>query len=299
MASVLSVGTAVVDFVMTVDHLPTEGRKYRASEATIVGGGCAANAAIAIARLGGESLLAGHLGTDAVGDLIIGGLEVAGVDCGLIRRDPDLQSSFSNIMVDGAGERMIVNYRDPRFTDSDADWLAKDMPEVGAVLADTRWPAGAVVAMRAARQLGIPGVVDAEAPLGDGTECLPLASHVAFAADGLRDFAGVDDLDQGLEIASKRLPGFVAVTDGANGVRWRHGGDGGHIPADPVDVVDTLGAGDVWHGAFALALAEGMETGAALRFAGATAAIKCGRPGGSRGSPTRGEVDAFIRGRER
>ncbi len=294
MARVLSVGTAVVDFVMTVDRLPTEGRKYRASEAAIVGGGCAANAAIAIARLQGGSLLAGHLGTDPVGDLIVGGLEAEGIDCGCVRRDPALQSSFSNIMVDDAGERMIVNYRDPRFTDSDAGWLANTFPDVDAVLADTRWPAGAVVAMTVARERGIPGVVDAEAPLGAGADCLPLASHVVFAAEGLRDFSGMADLTKGLEMASATLPGFVAVTDGANGVWWRDGAEAGHVPVEPVKVVDTLGAGDVWHGAFTLALAEGMDLSAALRFAGATAAIKCSRPGGSRGSPSRAEVDAFI-----
>jgi sulfofructose kinase len=63
----------------------------------------------------------------------------------------------------------------------------------------------------------------------------------------------------------------------------------------PVQVVDTLGAGDVFHGAYALALAEGKPALAAARFASAAAAIKCGRPGGRAGSPTRGEVEELFR----
>jgi sulfofructose kinase len=87
---------------------------------------------------------------------------------------------------------------------------------------------------------------------------------------------------------------IVSVTDGARGTWFIQGGEEGHVPAFAVDAVDTLGAGDVWHGALALLLAEGADLERAIRFASATAAIKCGRYGGRAGIPGRAEVETFI-----
>ena len=70
-----------------------------------------------------------------------------------------------------------------------------------------------------------------------------------------------------------------------------------HLPAFAVEAVDTLGAGDVWHGAFALGLAEGQGERAAIRFASAAAAIKCTRFGGRAGAPQRTEIEAFLAAR--
>ncbi len=80
---------------------------------------------------------------------------------------------------------------------------------------------------------------------------------------------------------------------------WRDGTALRRSPAFPVKAVDTLGAGDVFHGAFALALAEGRDAPAAMRFGSAAAALKCSRLGGSTGAPTRAEVEAFMAARAR
>ena len=89
-------------------------------------------------------------------------------------------------------------------------------------------------------------------------------------------------------------PGFLAVTNGPDGVWWLENGRPRHLAAFPIVAVDTLGAGDTFHGAFALALAEGCDLDRAMRFAAAAAALKCTRFGGISGTPTRGEVDAFL-----
>jgi len=86
----------------------------------------------------------------------------------------------------------------------------------------------------------------------------------------------------------------VAVTDGEHGALWRADKARGHQPASTVDAVDTLAAGDVFHGAFVLALAEGRNENEALRFASAAAALKCTRFGGIAGTPTRTEVDQLL-----
>ncbi len=85
------------------------------------------------------------------------------------------------------------------------------------------------------------------------------------------------------------------MTDGAGPIRWRAGDAGGEAPAFAVDAVDTLAAGDVFHGAFALALIEQGDPVRALRFAAAAAALKCARFGGGAAAPTRGEVERLLR----
>ncbi|RST81547.1 sugar kinase [Aquibium carbonis] len=295
MTTILTVGVAVIDIVMSVEALPRMPEKYRARDAAIVGGGCAANAAAAVARLGGQSLLAARIGPDQIGDMIVAGLADEGVDCTLVRRVAGGRSSFSSIYVDAAGERQIVNFRDVALS-FDATWLAEALPDgVDAVLADSRWPQGAAVAMKAARDRAIPGILDAEAPVREAGEALRHASHVAFSAQGLRDLTGLNDLDAALDLARQETGAWVCVTDGPAGINFFENGRRAHEPAFEVDVIDTLGAGDVWHGAFALALGEGQGARAAIRFASAVAALKCTRFGGRTGTPTRAEAEAFLR----
>lgn len=288
-------GVAVIDFVFQLDTFPARPEKYRAKDAATVGGGCAANAAVAIARLGGTAHLAARVGADPIGDMIVSDLEREGVECSLIRRLDGIRSSFSSIFVDAAGDRQIVNYLDPHLPVS-AEWLeAVSLPSIDAVLADTRWPEGGRVMMAAARAAGIPGIMDAEAPLDGADAALELASHVAFSAQGLRAWTARDDLAEGLRVAAARLDAWLCVTDGEHGVLIGTPDGPRHVPAFPVEAVDTLGAGDVWHGAFALRLGEGADAETAVRFANAVAALKCTRFGGRRGTPSRRAVEDFMK----
>lgn len=274
---VLVCGITVLDHVHLVDALPSGGVKHRSHALRMIGGGCAANAAVAIARLGGEAVLATRLGDDAAGRWLADALTAQGVRL-LSPPVPGAQTPQSAVMVDRAGERMIVNFRGAGLPE-----VPPECPDCDAVLADTRWSAGAQAALAVAAARGVPGVLDGEAPVGPEAR---LASHVVFAAQGLRDFAGIGDLDAAL--AATDLPGRVAYTDGAAGVVWR---DGPRIAPPSVAVVDTLGAGDVWHGAFTLGLARGEGLDAASRFANHAAATKCGRAGGWEVYPTARDMD--------
>lgn len=296
MSSVFCLGVAVLDLVFAVPDMPTAARKYRATDFTRVGGGCAATAAVAIARLGGTAMLGARLGDDATGADIVADLEAWGVDCAHVQRFAGHRSSLSSVFVDAAGERMIVNYRDPDLPQT-RDWLPDPARlGVGAVLADNRWAPGAAEMLARARAAGLPGVLDAETPLDAGSEAaIEAASHVAFSAPGLRDFAGDGRLPSLVQRVAARHGGFVCVTDGADGTHAsRAGAPATHHPAPRVAAVDTLGAGDVWHGAFALRLAEGADEATAIRFANATAALKCTRFGGRAGVPTRADVDTLL-----
>lgn len=294
MAGVLCVGHAVQDFVFSVPQLPARGEKYRATRFELAGGGPAATAAVTIAKLGGRAHLAARVGADVAGDLIVGELRGYGVDCAHVLRVQGLGSSVSAVMVDAAGERMIVNHL-PAAMPADAAWLPDPVSlGVHAVLADTRWPDGAFAALRLARAAGLPGVLDADRPVPRTPDLLSAATHVAFSAEGLEEFVGDADPERSLTEIARHTRAWLCVTLGAEGVLVRTRSGFSREPAHAVAAVDTLGAGDVWHGAFALALAEARGEPSAVRFASAAAALKVQRFGGRAGVPTRIEVDDFL-----
>jgi sulfofructose kinase len=297
MPTVLCVGHAVQDFVFYVPALPDRGVKYRATRFESVGGGPAATAAVAIARLGGGAVLAARVGDDAAAAMIRSDLVAERVDCEHVRRFPGCSSATSAVIVDARGERMIINHLDPTLP-ADPSWLPRaESIGAAAVLVDTRWPDGALAALRAARAAGLPAVLDADRPIPTDGELLRAATHVAFSADALADYTGVADPARGLQLVAAGLTGWCGVTVGREGVLAQVGGESRHYPGFEVPVVDTLGAGDVWHGAFALALAEGSSEAAAVRFASAAAALKVQRSGGRSGAPSRAELDSFLEAR--
>ncbi len=294
MITVLVAGVAVVDFVFKVDEMPDRSEKYRALDASVVGGGCAASAAVAVARLGGRARLSSRIGTDRIGDIIRADLEADGVDCTLVRSFEDVRSPYASVLIDRDGERQIVSFRDPNLPD-EAGWLKASIgKDFDVALADTRWPGGGLAVLSAARSQSKPGVIDAESPVQGAMEALMAASHIAFSAQGLRDFSGHDRLVEGLREASARTSAWVCFTDGPRGVTYLDGSEVRTILPPSVDVVDTLGAGDAWHGAFALALGEGKSEPDAIVFANVVASIKCTRFGGRKGIPCRAEVDDFL-----
>lgn len=299
---VLCTGIAVLDMLFRVPAFPRPEVKTQASELRTVAGGNAANAAIAIAHLGARASFTGPLGgppgTDSVGDTF---LKLAGneqVDCSTCPRVPDVPSPISAICIDGRGERAIANYRDERLASVRPADPGALVANADAVIADNRFPAYVRDVCQVARARGIPTVLDADEPRQDSIDLLTVVSHVVFSAEGLRATAGTDHLGRALVDVSKQTKSFLAVTDGANDVLWLDNGELRQIPAFKVDVVDTLGAGDTFHGAFTLMLAEGMSERPAMRFAAATAALKCTRYGGVLGAPTRAEVETFLAERD-
>lgn len=294
---ILCVGIATLDYVYSMDAIPTRPEKHRARDLAVVGGGIAANASVAVARLGGHAMLATRLGDDFTAHEIVADLEREGVDCTFARRLAGKRSPVSAILVDAQGERLVVSYADQSYP-AGTEWLPAALPAgTAGVLGDTRWEEGAAHVFALARRAGVPGVLDADrAPRHP--ESLRLASHIAFSAQGLRELTGTDDPRAGLERLAADAGNWLAVTLGAEGVLFVEDGRIVHEPTFPVTAVDTLGAGDVWHGALALALGEGMPARRAVRFASAAAALKCTRFGGRRGAPSRTEVERLLTERE-
>ena len=292
-ACVATVGLAVIDSVYRVETLPTHAAKHFAHDHAIALGGIAANAALTVARLGGAARMIGRRGDDWAGIEAARVLGNAGVDTDGFRAVPGRATPTSAVMIDRNGERMSVNHKDIALFEA-----APEIALAGAdsVLCDLRWPAGAASALTAARNAGIPGIVDFDSAPEDPGAVLSLASHIVFGEDALAALAPGAPPDA-LAALSRARPAALAVTCGSDGIHWRAGAAHGHIPAHDVAAVDTLGAGDIFHGAVALALAEGQGFVDALGFANAVAAVKVTRPSGPDSIPTRPQVAEFLRSR--
>lgn len=299
-ARILCLGNTTLDRVWPVSQLPTSGGKYRASDYFEVGGGMAANAAVAVARLGAHAAYWGRAGDDIAGQTMQKEMASCSVDVSNFRLFKEARSSTSAILVTNDGERTIINFRGSGIPD-EADWLPlSEVATMNAVHADIRWVQGACAVYGAARAAGIPTVLDGEiAPEASYATVLPLVDHAIFSEAGLRAFHGQpinNDADRVAALRKVRKMGcrIAAITRGALGTIWIDE-TGIHFQmAFTVDVVDTTGAGDVFHGAYALALGEGSSVPEAMHFASAVAALKCTRPGGRAGIPSRAEVAAFL-----
>lgn len=296
MSHVTCIGIATLDLVFRVDTYPSEPGKYRAHGRDEIGGGVAANAAVTVAALGGEAAFIGCVGDDPTGDRIVAGLASAGVDVAAVRRVTSAASPLSAVLVDGTGDRLIVNHAGPNLFSAGRPVDHHELEGTAAVLVDMRWPDGAVPALQAARERGLPAIVDCDhdPAVNRGTEILAAATHVIFSLPTLMAFTGGADAEEALRRVTEHTDAWVAATAGDEGVYWLDDGSVHHRSAFVVDVVDTLGAGDVFHGAFALAIVEGQSIESALRFASGAAAVKCTRVGGRAGIPNRRDVAAFL-----
>jgi sulfofructose kinase len=254
------------------------------------------NAAIAVARLGGRAHYAGPLGdlTDNVSNQLMAEMAREGIDTTGVVRVAGATAPVSGIMVDAAGERMIVTHRDKRIETArlaDPDRLVAD---ISLLLADNRFPELVRPVCEAARRRGIPVVLDADRPTVEDDPLFRIPTHVIFSGECLRATTGLDDLSAGLLRMAPRTEAFLAVSDGPGPVRYLTGGAVRTMPVFKFEAIDTLAAGDVFHAGIAMALAEGRDAVAAMRFGAAAAGLKCTRFGGSMGAPKRDEVEAFL-----
>ena len=151
MKPIICIGHAALDRIYRIDKFPTSPTKIRALEHIEAGGGMASNAAATIAKLGGVVEMWSRVGDDDNGVKVRRALTVAGVDARYVQSFDDKRTSTSVILVDGAGERLIVGSRDVDMPSS-TEWLPLErVGDAGAVLADLRWIEGARVVLEAAR----------------------------------------------------------------------------------------------------------------------------------------------------
>ncbi len=293
--NICTVGHAALDHCFAIEAFPPQPTKTAAHDYRAISGGMAANASIAAARLGARVRLHGAIGDDDTGNFLVGRLQAHGVDCRQLQRVAGAASSVSAVVIDARGERQIFNHR--------GDALSRAAPLDVTVLqgcdvlmADPRWMPGARAALAWSRQAGVLSVFDGDlSPRAHLHELTALADWAVFSEPGLAAFAPDGDIAHGLAAALRAGARVAAVTLGAQGVRWlRPGSTVQSLPAFAVQAVDTNGAGDVFHAALAIALAQCRPDADALRFASAAAAIKCQHAGGVAHGPDLAELEAFL-----
>ena len=279
----LSVGLSCLDLVWHVATFPPHGSRTHASAHHRHGGGPAATAAVAAARYGVTSRLWAIHGDDDAGQSLLGELTDEGVDVSGVRVPAGARSFVSAVLVGPDGERWIFPFRGEGLDDDPASWPIEQVAAVDAVLTDLRHPRLARAVLRAAREANVPSVVD----LGnlsdvDATED---ASVVIAAREAAEELLGGHEADAS-EMAEAALDALrwredqtVAVTLGDEGVVYDAGDGLRHLPALPVEVRDTTGAGDVFHGVWAAALASRADADTCARHASVAAALSCGAPG--------------------
>ena len=296
MKPIICVGHAALDFVYRIEAFPETPTKVRSLEHIESGGGMAANAAAAIARLGGPVELWSRIGADNAGARIKTILEADGVDVSCVRTYEGARSSTSAVIVDGKGDRLIVGERDHAMS-MDACWLPLErVAGAAAVLSDLRWLEGTLAAFEFARAAGVPTLLDADlGGAGALADYLCLTDYAIFSAPALDAFAPEGDDRERLGRVLSLGVSHAGVTRGAQGYFWLSGsGKAGHQPAFASEVVDTTGAGDAFHGAFAWAVASGLAAPECARVAAAVSALKCRRLGARSGLPTLDELKSFL-----
>ncbi len=292
----IAVGAICSATIFRVDSVPPLPAKILPTGRCQLVDGMAVSAAYAFARLGGNAQVWSRIGDDWLGEAARHSLAGEGFDTLAVHTVSGMATSQVSIIVDKRGNRLVVPFHDPD-ADVSADWLPLDeLDSADFVHCEARWVEGAEAALRAARARNIPCMVDGEvAPVESLRRLIPLADYAVFSDAGLLIYAGCDDVDAALFKVGASHPGHVGASCGAEGYAWYEGGKIRRVKAPKVEVVDTLAAGDVFHGALALALLEGRDIETAARFACTAASLKCTRFGGRLGCPTRAEVDAAVR----
>jgi len=294
---ILCIGMPVRDLTFRVPGLPARGSKENATHFDEICGGNALNGAIGIVRLGGRASICGPMGDskESSSRFIFEQMAHEGIDTTHLIHMAGLVTPISAVMIDPSGERTIVTFRDPELWHVKLPGFDTLLEDCDAILTESRCAEFCTDLCVEARRRGIPVIVDVDRAMSLREGLLNASSHLVFSSEPLQETADVNDDASALRKIAKLTSSFLAGTRGPKGTIWLD--EQGHIqetPAFPVHTVDTLGAGDVFHGAFALAITEGQELRQALRFASGAAALKCTRFGGAFAAPQRTEVEALL-----
>lgn len=295
---IIVVGSINMDLVTRTPHIPLPGQTLIGRDFTITPGGKGANQAVAIARLQYPVEMVGAVGADVFGESLIGNLSRAGVGTRAVTSMAG-PSGVAPILVSDSGENSIVVVAgangkvDCAYIDLHADLIRS----AGMVLCQMELPLETLPhLLQICAEAGVPVMVDPApaAPLPD-----EVWSQIAWFTPNETETAFYLGNELAPEAAARAL-----LERGVKGVVLKCGGEGDHLAVEggkpvwvrpfAVEAADTVGAGDCFNGAFAVALLEGSDPWSAARFANAAAAISVTRPGAQASMPARCEVDAFL-----
>ena len=289
-------GLCALDHIVVSPHVD-QGNTAWVSDYLVQGGGLVATAIVACARLGSRCELFSLVGDDSIAEHIIAELETEKVGVTQVQGIPSGDSAFSFIHVDeDSGERTIYYRPGAGLTWKPEDADLSLVAQCHVLLIDDVHPDLALAAAKTAQENSVPVVADLLEIL-DAGEILKYVDVLIAPSHFARDIGCEHNLDAALDRIHELGPSTALVTLGPEGCVYSDPTGRGRAEAFDVDVVDTTGAGDTFHGAYAYAVAQNWETPRCCLFAAAVAAMKCTKPGGRTGLPTLPQALEFLRQR--
>lgn len=293
---VLGLGSVTVDFVATTKAWPDKGVKMRLDSFTICDGGLVGTALVAVARLGGKAAFAGKLGHSQMAKRALDAFRRESVDTSFVIETEGAEPLVAFILIDSTdGQRNIfcshqnVHYPMP-WEFPDKNWFER----TSVLLIDFDSGVAGIETAKIAKQHHIPVVIDVERNMPHVAEAMSLSSHIIASEEFAKNYARSTTTTDMLTSLRSDPEQVIIVTRGENGCIGSSPEGVFELPAFAVDVVDTTGCGDTFHGAFALAIARSQSVVSAARFASGAAALCAKQLGGRTGIPTTQELEWFL-----
>ena len=296
---VLGLGVIAVDDLLFAESYPPPDDKTRVLRTERQCGGLTGIALIAASRLGAKCAYAGVLGRDEFSRFALGHLKTEGINLKYLRVRDGARTVHSYIVVDCAKFTRNIFCDATGAVGADPNWPSETVIRSARVLfVDHFGIPGMIRAARIARRTGVPVVADLEKNVGGKfPTLLALVDHLIISQSFAERLTGQRDPARAAQKLWTPQRNAVVITCGERG-SWHLGAKNSrkpiHRPAFKVKVVDTTGCGDVFHGAYAVALAEGKPLEERIHFASAAAALKATKPGAQTSIPSRRAVEKFL-----
>ncbi len=297
---ILGFGALAVDDFLYLDHFPQANEKMLVQMKQRQGGGLTATAMVAAARQDSKAAYCGRLGDDELSLYSLQELEREGVDISITQRSSGYKPYHSVILVDMTSASRAILYSAEGVGEPDETVVTEELiSRCRYLFIDQITYHASLRAAEFAQAHGIPVIADIESiNLPDWKRLVALIDHLIVGIDVARAMTQKESVVEMVQALANPKRAASVITDGVNGCWFsEYGGPGQHFPAYIVDAVDTTGCGDVFHGAYAAALARGETIGQAIWFATASAALKATCCGGREGIPSVAKVESFIRAR--
>ncbi|MFP5236127.1 MAG: carbohydrate kinase family protein [Acidobacteriota bacterium] len=294
MVDLVAVGLNATDTLLCLAEFPARGSKIEYADALVLPGGQAATTAVACQSWGLRTRYVGKLGDDEAARLHRSQFARVGVDARLIEVK-DAPSPQSLILVDGGGERTVLCRRDERLLLQPAEIKREWVVSARALHVDGYETAAAIQAARWAREAGIPVIADLDETYESVEDLIRHVDYLVVSRDFPKRLTGEPNLARALQVLSENYGcRLSAATLGDAGVLAWDGERLLHRPAYSVNVVDTTGAGDVFHAGFIYGLLQGWALERQLDFACAAAALNCTRQGARGGIRSVEDVEELM-----
>lgn len=293
---VVGMGLNSVDFLSVVPEFPSLNLKMKILQFSKQGGGQVATAMVALSRWGVKTKYIGKVGDDELGQFSLNSIRQEGVDVSSVTMEPNAPNQFAMIIVDGLSrERTILWDRDERLMYREGELRKEEICSGRLLHLDGHDLRAAIQCAKWAKEERIPTVLDIDKVEPLTSELIREIDFVITSSRFPSLFTGISDREKALIEVQKKIPGFLCATLGHEGAVALMKGDLLYVRGFEVNVVDTTGAGDVFHAGFIYGLLQNWEVVEILRFANAVAALKCRDLGGRKGIPTLEEVQRFLK----